>query len=59
MGLTSGVLPLGQMEFPYEHLVELEGRVFTESWSIPFRKDESLAKCLIAATKLFNEGACW
>ncbi|CAK8688756.1 unnamed protein product [Clavelina lepadiformis] len=46
----------GQMEFPYEHLVELEGRVFTESWSIPFRKDESLAKCLIAATKLFNEG---
>nr|CAB3267565.1 ubiquitin carboxyl-terminal hydrolase 48-like [Phallusia mammillata] len=46
----------GRLDFPFHNLVELEGRVFTEDWSIPFRTDESLAKCLIAATKQIREG---
>ncbi|XP_077972925.1 ubiquitin carboxyl-terminal hydrolase 24-like [Styela clava] len=42
--------------FPYEYLVELEGRVFVDVWSIPYKTDESLAKCLRAATRLTIEG---
>ena len=42
--------------FPIENLYELEDRVFTEEWSIPYKKDESLAICLVAATKLAKEG---
>jgi ubiquitin carboxyl-terminal hydrolase 9/24 len=30
--------------------------VFTDQWSIPYKKDESLHKCLVAATKLIEEG---
>ena len=29
---------------------------FTESWSIPYMKDESLGKCLVAAARLAKEG---
>ncbi|XP_014661859.1 PREDICTED: ubiquitin carboxyl-terminal hydrolase 24-like [Priapulus caudatus] len=43
-------------EFPATNLYELEGRVFTDNWSIPYKKDESLGKCLIAATRRANEG---
>ncbi|XP_065657355.1 ubiquitin carboxyl-terminal hydrolase 24 isoform X3 [Hydra vulgaris] len=39
-------------EFPVTNLYELEERIFTENWSIPFKKNESLAKCLYSATKL-------
>ena len=39
-------------EFPVTNLYELEDRVFTENWSIPYKKDESFAKCLYGATKL-------
>jgi len=42
--------------FPETHLYELESRVFTDQWSIPYKKDESLHKCLAAATKLIDEG---
>ena len=44
------------LEFPVPNLIELENRVFTESWSIPYKKDESLGKCLSAATRLAEVG---
>ncbi|XP_062250884.1 ubiquitin carboxyl-terminal hydrolase 24 isoform X5 [Platichthys flesus] len=40
------------MEFPTTNLYELESRVFTDHWSIPYKREESLGKCLIAATCL-------
>ncbi|XP_068228806.1 LOW QUALITY PROTEIN: ubiquitin carboxyl-terminal hydrolase 24-like [Palaemon carinicauda] len=46
------------MEFPTTNLYELEGRVFTETWSIPYKREESLGKCLIAAARLAEEGLC-
>lgn len=44
------------MEFPTTNLYELEGRVFTDTWSIPYKREESLGKCLVAATRLAEEG---
>ncbi|KAH9492249.1 Ubiquitin carboxyl-terminal hydrolase 24 [Bulinus truncatus] len=44
------------MEFPVTNLYELEGRVFTEMWNIPFKREESLGKCLIASTRLMEAG---
>ncbi|KAK4305331.1 hypothetical protein Pmani_022773 [Petrolisthes manimaculis] len=46
------------MEFPTTNLYELEGRVFTETWSIPYKREDSLGKCLIAAARLAEEGLC-
>ncbi|XP_065183511.1 ubiquitin carboxyl-terminal hydrolase 24-like [Sycon ciliatum] len=43
-------------EFPLTNLYELEGRLFTDSWSIPFRRNESLGKCLIATITLAKLG---
>ena len=43
-------------EFPVGNLYELEERIFTENWSIPYRKNESLGKCLLGATKLIMRG---
>lgn len=48
----------GPLEFPTTHLYELEGRVFGESWSIPFKKEESLGKCLIFSARFAQEGQC-
>lgn len=45
-------------EFPVTNLYELEDRVFTENWSIPYKKDESLAKCLYGAIKLASQQKC-
>ncbi len=42
--------------FPLTNLYELETRVFQDNWSIPYKKDESLGRCLLAATKLAKEG---
>ena len=42
--------------FPVTHLYELETRVFQDNWSIPYKRDESLGKCLVAAEKLAREG---
>lgn len=39
-------------EFPTANMYELEERVFTDNWSIPYKKNESLAKCLYGAIKL-------
>jgi hypothetical protein len=43
-------------EFPVPYLYELENRVFTESWSIPYKREESLGRCLLAANRLAQEG---
>lgn len=50
--------PGSPQPFPATNLYELEQRVFVDQWSIPYKKDESLAKCLIAATNLAREGLC-
>ena len=44
------------MEFPVTNLYELDTRVFQDNWSIPYKRDESLGKCLVAATRLAGEG---
>ena len=49
-------LESGPLEFPTTHLYELEGRVFGESWSIPFKREESLGKCLIYSARFAQEG---
>jgi len=47
---------LDSSEFPAANLYELESRIFTDHWSIPYKKEESLGKCLISATQLAEEG---
>ncbi|TRY69996.1 hypothetical protein TCAL_02811 [Tigriopus californicus] len=42
--------------FPVGNLYELETRVFQENWSIPYKREESLGKCLVGATKLAQDG---
>ena len=49
-------MPGNSLEFPVSYLYELEDRVFTEEWSIPYKKEESLGKCLLATTRLAKEG---
>ena len=44
------------MEFPVTNLYELDSRVFQDNWSIPYKREESLGKCLVAATRLAGEG---
>ncbi|MBN3302267.1 UBP24 hydrolase, partial [Amia calva] len=46
----------GNIEFPTTNLYELESRVFTDHWSIPYKREESLGKCLIASTCLARLG---
>ena len=42
--------------FPETNLYELETRVFQDNWSIPYKREESLGKCLVAAEKLARDG---
>lgn len=42
--------------FPVTNFYELERRVFQDNWSIPYKREESLGKCLLAATRLVKEG---
>ncbi len=44
------------IEFPLTHYYELEGRVHTNQWSIPYKRDESLAICMVATIKMVREG---
>ena len=46
----------GSMEFPVTNLYELDSRVFQDNWSIPYKREESLGRCLVAATRLAGEG---
>ena len=41
--------------FPVTNLYELDQRVFQENWSIPYRREESLGKCLVGATNLAKQ----
>ena len=56
--LTSSPVPplVSNIEFPLTHFYELEGRVHTEQWSIPYKKEESLGKCLLASIAMMKEG---
>ena len=42
--------------FPYDELLQLERRVGKDQWSIPYKREESLGRCLLAATRLAKEG---
>ena len=44
------------MEFPLTDLYELDPRVLQDNCAIPYKRDESLGKHLIAVTKLDAEG---
>lgn len=44
-----------EVEFPATNYYELESRVHTDQWTIPFRQDESLAICLRAAIKMLHQ----
>ncbi|XP_075472164.1 ubiquitin carboxyl-terminal hydrolase 24 isoform X2 [Ascaphus truei] len=44
------------VEFPTTNLYELESRVLTDHWSIPYKREESLGKCLTASTYLAKIG---
>lgn len=44
------------LEFPATHLYNLEERVFTSQWNIPYKREESLGRCLLAATRLAKVG---
>ena len=46
----------GPLEFPTTNLYELEDRVFVENWSIPYKREESLGKCLLSAIRFAQEG---
>nr|XP_051712391.1 ubiquitin carboxyl-terminal hydrolase 24 isoform X4 [Oryctolagus cuniculus] len=46
------------IEFPTTNLYELESRVLTDHWSIPYKREESLGKCLLASTYLARLGLC-
>lgn len=44
------------IEFPLTHFYELESRVHTDQWSIPYKREESLAICMMATTNMIREG---
>ena len=48
---------VASIEFPLTHFYELEGRVHTEQWSVPFKRNESLAICMVSSIKMIREGA--
>ena len=48
-----------ELEFPATNYYELESRVHTDQWTIPFRQDESLAICLRAATKMLHHDVAY
>ena len=47
---------VASIEFPLTHYYELEGRVHTEQWSVPFKRNESLAICIVSSIKMIREG---
>ena len=47
---------MASVEFPLTHFYELEGRVHTEQWSVPFKRNESLAICMVSSIKMIREG---
>jgi hypothetical protein len=41
--------------FPVSAFYDLENRVFQDNWSIPYKREEALGRCLKAAAKLAEE----
>ena len=57
MSVAAGVSEMAaSIEFPLTHYYELESRVHTEQWSIPYKRDESLAICMMATIRMILEG---
>jgi hypothetical protein len=52
---TPGLQP-STIEFPLTHYYELEGRTHTDQWSIPYKREESLAVCMLATINMMKEG---
>lgn len=57
VGVGSEVTTSSNIEFPLTHFYELESRVHTDQWSIPYKRDESLAICMVATIKMIREGS--
>ena len=49
------VLNKDPLKFPYDALVQLENIVFTDNWSIPYKKDEWLERLLVSTIALLKE----
>lgn len=47
---------LNPLVFPYDCLVSLENSVFTDNWSIPYKKDEWLDRLLTSTIAHIKEG---
>ena len=43
------------IEFPVTHFYELEARVHTDQWSIPYKREESLGVCMLATIRILRE----
>jgi len=43
------------LKFPYDALIQLENNVFTDNWSIPYKKDEWLERLLVSSIALLKE----
>lgn len=56
--ITENGAQSSSFEFPLTHFYELESRVHTDQWSIPYKREESLAICMVATTKMIREGEC-
>ncbi len=56
VGVGSASEMTSSIEFPLTHYYELEGRVHTDQWSIPYKRDESLAICMVAVIRMVMEG---
>lgn len=48
-----------ELEFPATNYYELESRVHTDQWTIPFRQGESLAICLKAAIRMLHHDVAY
>ena len=44
------------LDFPSGHLYQLEERVLAASWNVPYRREESLGRCLASVTALAAAG---
>lgn len=53
---TSPMEPNDPLEFPSSYLQDLQSRVFVQDWSIPYKEDEALARCMHATIRLVEAG---
>ena len=44
------------LKFPVDALIQQENNLFTENWSIPYKKDEWLERLLVSTIVLLREG---